>query len=130
MSDQTTIEEPPAAETAAEPAAKTVVQTKPAVDTDRRTKKQPPYNVVLLDDNDHSYDYVVRMCRNLFAMSEQKAYLAAVEVDSSGRVILLTTTREHAELKRDQIHGLGADRLIARCAGAMSAIIEPAKDPD
>jgi len=134
MSDLTTTQDPPTTETEPQPAtqteSKTMVATKPRVDTDHRPKRQPPYNVVLLDDNDHTYEYVIRMCRNLFAMGEQKAYLSASEVDNSGRVILLTTTREHAELKRDQIHAFGADKLIAQCAGAMSAIIEPAKDPD
>jgi ATP-dependent Clp protease adaptor protein ClpS len=49
----------------------------------------------------------------------------AKEVDSQGRVVLLTTTREHAELKRDQIHAYGKDALIASCQGSMSATIEP-----
>ena len=40
-------------------------------------------------------------------------------------MIVLTTTKEHAELKRDQIHAFGADRLIARSKGSMSASIEP-----
>ena len=39
--------------------------------------------------------------------------------------IVLTTTREHAELKRDQIHAFGKDPLIATCQGSMSASIEP-----
>jgi ATP-dependent Clp protease adaptor protein ClpS len=47
-------------------------------------------------------------------------------VDTSGRVILLTTTKEHAELKRDLIHAFGPDPLIPRCKGSMSATIEPA----
>ena len=49
----------------------------------------------------------------------------AEEVDSRGRAIVLTTTREHAELKRDQIHAFGKDALIDDCAGSMSATIEP-----
>jgi ATP-dependent Clp protease adaptor protein ClpS len=40
-------------------------------------------------------------------------------------VVVLTTTKEHAELKRDQIHGYGADRLIARSKGSMWSSIEP-----
>ena len=106
----------------------TKLKSKPVVDKDQRPKKQPPYHVVLLDDNDHTYDYVVGMCQSLFAMSKEKAFLSAEEVDTSGRVTLLTTTREHAELKRDQIHAFGRDKLIARCAGSMSAIIEAAED--
>jgi ATP-dependent Clp protease adaptor protein ClpS len=38
---------------------------------------------------------------------------------------VLTTTREHAELKRDQIRGFGPDRIIARSRGSMAASIEP-----
>jgi ATP-dependent Clp protease adaptor protein ClpS len=48
-------------------------------------------------------------------------------VDATGRVIVLTTHREKAELKRDQIHAYGADFRIAACKGSMSAIIEPAE---
>ena len=49
----------------------------------------------------------------------------AKEVDTTGRVIVLTTTREHAELKRDQIHAYGKDHQISTCKGSMSASIEP-----
>ncbi|MBY0527608.1 MAG: ATP-dependent Clp protease adaptor ClpS [Gemmataceae bacterium] len=91
-----------------------------------KTKRQPPYNVVLLNDDDHSYDYVIGMLKQLFGYPDEKGFLLAKEVDSSGRVIVLTTTKEHAELKQDQIHAFGPDPLIARCKGSMSAIIEPA----
>lgn len=88
----------------------------------------PRYNVVLLNDDDHTYEYVIRMLGELFGHSEQKAYLMAKEVDNVGRVIVLTTTKEHAELKRDQIHAYGPDPLLERSAGSMSAVIEPVED--
>ena len=91
-----------------------------------KTKRQPPYNVVLLNDDDHSYEYVIIMLQQLFGHPPEKGYQLAKEVDSTGRVIVLTTTMEHAELKRDQIHAFGPDPLIARCKGSMSATIEPA----
>jgi ATP-dependent Clp protease adaptor protein ClpS len=91
----------------------------------RKPKRQPRYHVILLDDNDHTYEYVIRMMMELFGHSPEKGYELAKEVDASGRVICLTTTKEHAELKRDQIHAYGKDDLIARCAGSMSATIEP-----
>ncbi|MDW8267364.1 MAG: ATP-dependent Clp protease adaptor ClpS [Gemmataceae bacterium] len=91
-----------------------------------KTRRQPPYNVVLLDDDDHSYEYVITMLQQLFGYPREKAYQMAKEVDTTGRVIVLTTTKEHAELKRDQIHAFGPDPLIPRCRGSMSAIIEPA----
>jgi ATP-dependent Clp protease adaptor protein ClpS len=93
---------------------------------EEKTKRQPPYNVVLLDDDDHSYDYVIAMLQQLFGYPREKGFQMAKEVDTTGRVIVLTTTKEHAELKQDQIHAFGPDPLIARCQGSMSAIIEPA----
>lgn len=90
-------------------------------------KKQPPYHVILLNDDDHSYDYVIRMLKQLFGHPEPMGFKMAKEVDTSGRVIVDTTSLERAELKRDQIHAFGPDPLIPRCAGSMSATIEPAE---
>jgi ATP-dependent Clp protease adaptor protein ClpS len=90
-------------------------------------KRQPPYNVVLLNDDDHTYQYVILMLQQLFGYPWEKGYQMACEVDTTGRVIVLTTTKEHAELKRDQIHAFGADPFSSReCKGSMSAVIEPA----
>jgi ATP-dependent Clp protease adaptor protein ClpS len=92
-------------------------------------KRQPPYNVVLLNDDDHTYEYVITMLQQLFGYPREKGYQMAREVDTTGRVIVLTTTKEHAELKQDQIHAFGPDPLSSReCKGSMSAIIEPAMD--
>ncbi|MCB0291502.1 MAG: ATP-dependent Clp protease adaptor ClpS [Calditrichaeota bacterium] len=88
----------------------------------------PRYNVVLLDDDDHTYEYVIEMLRKLFGHSHETAFQMACEVDNAGRVIVDTTSKERAELKRDQIHAYGADWRIPRCKGSMSATIEPAED--
>lgn len=86
----------------------------------------PRWNVVLLDDDDHTYDYVVEMLTKLFRVGAERAYLLAVEVDSTGRVIVESTTKERAELKRDQIQSFGADWRLDRSKGSMTAVIEPA----
>jgi ATP-dependent Clp protease adaptor protein ClpS len=94
---------------------------------ERELQKQPPYHVILHNDDDHSYDYVIRMLKELFAYPEEKGFLMAQEVDTKGKVIVCTTSLERAELKRDQIHAFGPDPLIPRCQGSMSASIEPAE---
>lgn len=103
--------------------------TLPEVRTDeeRVTRQIPPYNVILFNDDDHSFDYVIRMLKQLFGYPEPKGYEMAVEVHTSGRVICATTSLERAELKRDQIHAFGPDPLLPRCKGSMSADIEPAE---
>ena len=81
--------------------------------------------MILWDDDDHSYEYVIRMMKELFGHVYEMGVKLARKVDSEGRVVCLTTTKEHAELKRDQIHAYGKDHLIKRCCGSMSASIEP-----
>src|SRR5579864_4983237 len=98
----------------------------PKEQTEERVKTQPPYHVVLLNDDDHTYQYVILMLLELFGHPPEKGFLMAQEVDSTGRVIVDTTTLERAELKRDQIHAYGPDPRIERCKGSMSAEIEPA----
>lgn len=93
--------------------------------TNSKPRRQPRYQVILWDDNDHTYDYVIRMMRELFGLGLQQGFNIASDVDRSGRAVCLTTTREHAELKRDQIHSFGRDYAIGRCSGAMQATIEP-----
>ncbi|MCA9171813.1 MAG: ATP-dependent Clp protease adaptor ClpS [Planctomycetales bacterium] len=92
---------------------------------EQRRKRQPRYHVILWDDNDHTYDYVIRMMHDLFGHPYVDAFRMAKEVDTAGRTVCLTTTLEHAELKRDQIHAYGKDRLILSCQGSMSCTLEP-----
>jgi ATP-dependent Clp protease adaptor protein ClpS len=87
-------------------------------------KDLPPYNVVLLNDNDHTYPYVVEMLHRLFGHSETFAYRIAKTVDREGRAIVLTTHKERAEFKRDQIRGFGSDPRIASSHCSMAAIVE------
>jgi len=94
---------------------------------EEKVRRQPPYHVILLNDDDHTYQYVIRMLMEVSASPETKGFLMAEEVDRTGRVIVLTTSLERAELKRDQIHAYGPDPLLDRCKGSMSAVIEPAE---
>jgi ATP-dependent Clp protease adaptor protein ClpS len=103
----------------------------PVAPRPKPTKKPPttlpPYHVVLLNDDDHTYDYVIEMLQSLFAHSEQQAYLLAKTVDRTGRAIVCTTHKERAELKRDQILAYGCDFRIASCTSSMRSVIEPAE---
>ena len=86
----------------------------------------PLYRVVLLDDNDHTYEYVIEMLQKIFVFSLDQAYRHAEEVDTCGRTVLITCELPEAEFARDQIHAYGPDWRLPRSKGSMSAIVEPA----
>ncbi len=91
-----------------------------------REKLTPLYNVVLLDDNVHTYDYVIEMLQRLFLFSESEAFQHAVEVDTTGRTVVITCELDQAEFARDQIRGYGPDWRMPESKSSMAAIIEPA----
>ena len=87
----------------------------------------PPYHVVLLDDNTHTYEYVISMLKQLFGHDQSTALQMAREVDSAGRVNVDTTNKERADLKKSQIESHGPDPRLDRSRGSMSALVEPAE---
>ncbi len=105
----------------------TVVVPEKGTHTEKREQFTPLYHVVLLDDDEHTYDYVIEMLQKLFLLSETEAYQRAVEVDTTGRTIVMTCELPQAEFGRDQIHAYGADQRMPQSRGSMSAIVEPAE---
>jgi ATP-dependent Clp protease adaptor protein ClpS len=93
---------------------------------DTRTRKQPPYHVIILNDDDHTVEYVVTLCSSIFGHSVEKGIEIAKEIHLQGKAIVFTGSLEVAELKQEQIHSFGPDPLIAKCKGSMTAIIEKA----
>jgi ATP-dependent Clp protease adaptor protein ClpS len=75
----------------------------PQVESTEQEQLVPLYRVVLLDDDEHTYDYVIEMLQKLFCMSVTDAYQHAVEVDSTGRTPVITCELPAAEYARDQI---------------------------
>ncbi|MGQ9633473.1 MAG: ATP-dependent Clp protease adaptor ClpS [Bryobacteraceae bacterium] len=99
----------------------------PETGKQEQEQRTPLYHVVLLDDDEHTYDYVIEMLRKLFLFSEAEAFAHAREVDLTGRTIVITCELPEAEFARDQIHAYGPDWRIPRSKGSMTAILEPAE---
>jgi ATP-dependent Clp protease adaptor protein ClpS len=91
-----------------------------------REQLVPLYRVVLLEDNDHTYDYVIEMLQRIFIFPLDQAYRHAETLERAGRTVLITCELREAEFARDQIHAYGADWRLPRSQGSMSAIVEPA----
>ncbi len=88
---------------------------------------EPPYHVILHDDDTHSYQYVIDMLMAIFGYEFEKGYKMACEVDESRRVIVATCHKELAELRVEQIHEFGADPSMKESTGSMKASMEPAE---
>ena len=93
-------------------------------EAEKKARRQPQYNVILWDSDDHTFDYVEKMLRELFGHTKEQCRKIAETVDTDGKAVVLTTTKEHAELKRDQIHAYGKDD-IQGSKGSMWSTIEP-----
>lgn len=106
-------------------AAATMV-AEPKEKAERKKREVPRYHVILWDSDDHTFEYVERMLQELFGHEPEQCHKMAETVDAQGKVIVLTTTQEHAELKRDQIHAYGKDVTNSKCKGSMHSTIESA----
>ncbi len=104
--------------------------TLPAPDVDTRSEPAhrlaDRWQVVLLDDDEHTYEYVIEMLGAVFGHDGPTAFRMAEEVDATGRAVVFTGPRETAEFKQGRIHAHGADPRIPRCRGSMSAVLERA----
>tara|TARA_Y100000590_G_scaffold303009_1_gene341640 strand:+ start:158 stop:481 length:324 start_codon:yes stop_codon:yes gene_type:complete len=93
---------------------------------DTEEELERPYHLILLDDDSHTYQYVIRMLGAIFGYSREKALGIASVVDSQGQAILMTGPKDECLLKQEQIHAYGPDPLMEISQGSMSAVIEPA----
>jgi ATP-dependent Clp protease adaptor protein ClpS len=109
------------------PSVATETVVRPNAQHDRKTKRQPPYHVILWNDEAHTVNYVVAMLQQIFGHPQTKGRQIAEEVHVRGKAVVLTTAKEHAEFKRDQIHAHGKDTGVDECKGSMSATIEPSE---
>ena len=92
------------------------IESPPATDEDKkqkptstRPKKQPPYAVVLFNDDDHSFEFVVETLMKVFGYPLERSFQLTLQVHEQGRGIVWSGTRELAELKRDQVRSAGPD---------------------
>ena len=102
-----------------------IVRPNPKKETKKNPKILPPYNVILLNDDDHTPQYVIEMLKAIFGYQEEQGLKFAKEVHEKKKAIVWTGSKELGELKQEQIHSFGADKLVLKCKGSMTCILEP-----
>jgi len=110
----------------AEPIVTTKTAPKDKTQNTTRTRRQPPYNVIILNDEEHTFEYVIEMLVKLFGHSLTLAETLTWRIHNTGRAVVLTTHKELAELKREQVLAYGPDPRMSISKGPLGCYIEPA----
>jgi ATP-dependent Clp protease adaptor protein ClpS len=109
------------------PLTDVTVRTKPKVGEQTRTRRIPPYNVILENDDHHSMYFVVEVLCKALGYSPEKSYQMMMLAHTSGKAIVWTGPKEVAELKVDQIRTFQEVRDKGQSLGPLGCYIEPAE---
>mgnify|MGYP005850218007 CR=1 FL=1 len=98
----------------------------PESETSTRTQRQPPYAVILHNDDINTMDFVIEVLQKVFAYPLEQCVTLMLEAHETGRAIVWVGPLEVAELKAEQIHSCGADpRTRSRGAQPLGVTVEP-----
>ena len=98
----------------------------PEVDETSEAQLEKRYHVIILNDDEHTFDYVIEMLQAVFGFAFATAMAHTLEADRTGSSIVMTCGLTQAEQKRDAIHAYGPDWRMPNSRGPVTALIEPA----
>jgi ATP-dependent Clp protease adaptor protein ClpS len=68
-----------------------------------RTRLLPPYNVILENDDFHSFEFVVMVLCKALGYSLERSHQLTEEAHFTGQAVVWTGPKEVAELKAEQV---------------------------
>jgi ATP-dependent Clp protease adaptor protein ClpS len=99
----------------------------PEIEESTRTRRVPPYNVILLNDDHHSMPFVVEVLIKALGCTQQRAIEFMLEAHQSGRAVVWTAPKEVAELKAEQMLTFHEIREVDNAQlGPLGVEVEPA----
>jgi ATP-dependent Clp protease adaptor protein ClpS len=104
----------------------TIVRTRPKAREDTKTRRFPPYNVILENDDYHSFEFVVGVLQKTFGFNDQRAFQLTHEAHTQGRAVVWTGPKEVAELKAEQLQSFHEEGADGAKFGPLGCTIEPA----
>ena len=109
-----------------ESATTVLVEPRRRTKRETKTKRQPPYHVIIMNDEEHTFEYVIEVLCKLFSHSLTTAEALTWAIHLSGRAVVYTTHRELAELKCDQVLSYGPDPRLSTSNASLQCYVEPA----
>src|SRR5437899_12089181 len=100
---------------------------KPHTEEETQTRRVPPYNVILENDEHHSMEFVIGVLCKALGYSVERSFQLMMQAHTSGRAVVWTAPKEIAELKADQIRSFHEIRERDNAKlGPLGCYIEPA----
>ncbi|MBI3822401.1 MAG: ATP-dependent Clp protease adaptor ClpS [Planctomycetes bacterium] len=91
-----------------------------------KTRRLPPYNVILENDDHHSMEFVINVLEKALGYSEEKSFQLMLLAHESGQAIVWTGSKEVAELKQEQMLSFHETSANGQNLGPLGVRIEPA----
>jgi ATP-dependent Clp protease adaptor protein ClpS len=104
----------------------TTATVEPEIDEAIQPRLLPPYNLILENDDFHSFEFVVMVLCKALGYSVERSVQYTLEAHETGQSVVWTGSKEVAELKLEQITTFHEDRADGRKFGPLSCRIEPA----
>ena len=104
----------------------TATEVLPEIDTEFTTRHQPPYAVLIHNDDHNGMDFVVAVLQKVFSFPLERCFQLMKEAHEKGLAVVWVGALEVAELKADQIVSCGPDpRSTAKKVEPIRVTIEP-----
>lgn len=106
-------------------AVKGATTTEPIEEVETRTRRLPPYNVILENDDHHSMQFVIEVLQKALGFNVERCFQLMMHAHANGEAVVWTGSKEVAELKYELIvcqHEI----LNGKKLGPLGVRIEPA----
>lgn len=97
--------------------------------TDTEDKLTPRWQVILVNDEEHSYEFVIALIQEVFKKDFEEAFQLTKSVDMSGSAVITVCSKERAELYQQQVHAWGADPSMILTGRASTGPIQCSIEP-
>ncbi len=98
----------------------------PEQEAETKTRRQPPYAVILHNDDLNTMEFVVSVLRKVFGYTVEKCVKLMLDAHQNGKTAVWIGAMEVAELKADQIRSCGSDPFVKQGGHPLGVSIEPA----
>lgn len=90
--------------------------------SDTSQKICPNWHVIFLNDDYHSFDFVIYVITTLFKKTFEEAFILTITIHKTGQGVITTCSKERALLYEEQVAGIKEGEK-----GAIGCVIEPAE---